>query len=254
MSFPIELIVGRALIAVIVASLSYGIWKALNLIFEGVAKRKPLVKAQEAFEKAKKKEFWPEVAGAVIGFGLAPDDLLLAFALALNAVFFVIVTKKLLIYVQRKFTEEKRAGEILLMYEIISIYIGAGCSLHQALSACENFIKFNRAALRKCLLIWSQGPEIAIREFAREVNNPEADILSGILQRAIVIGSEKMAKVLSEESMTMEKMRQMRIEQGLGAKSIVQTLYLILPGLALLGVTFAPVGYYIMNQIRTLHI
>lgn len=254
MNYTVELIIGRMWIGIIVLSLAFGIWKALGLVFEGVAKERPLAKMRETIREARKKEFWPEVAGAIVGFGLAPDDLLAGIAFALNGVFFVILAKKLLIHLQKKLTEERRAGEVLLMYEIISIYTKAGCTLQEALNACENFVKFNRSALRKCLLNFNHEPSKALREFAKDVDNPEADILSGILQRAVVVGASKMADILSEESMTMERMRQMRIEQGLGAKAVVQTLYLILPGLALLGVTMAPIGYYIVMQIKSLHL
>ncbi|MCL4439640.1 MAG: hypothetical protein M1609_03310 [Firmicutes bacterium] len=82
-------------------------------------------------------------------------------------------------------------------------------------------------------------------------NIPEGYALSRILQRAVVIGPAKLAEFLKQESMTMESIRQHRIEQGLGIRPLVQTLYLFFPGLALIGVTLLPIGYHVAKAIMS---
>jgi len=241
------------LIAFILASIGFGINKAISLLLSYLPKNTRKLQIKEKFNEDPNYLCWQEAIAAIVGFSIAPNDSLLGIAFALYGVFFLILIKKVLATIRKKLTEEKRSGEILFMYEIISIYTNAGYSLYEALCACQQYVKYNKDALNKCIMLWSQGPEKALKLFTQEVNNPEAEILSGILQRAVTIGPAKMTNVLHSESTTMEKLRLMRVEQGLGVRSIIQTIYLVFPGLALLGVTLLPIGFYITQQIRSLH-
>lgn len=158
------------------------------------------------------------------------------------------------LWLKRKLQEERRAGEIILLGEIISLYASSGYSLYDALSAGVYMVSLIRDPLQKCLRSWSQGPQRALQRFAEEVNLPEANILIGVLQRGVDIGAGNIAALLSQESYTMERIRQYRIEQGLSTRPIIQTLYLLFPGLALLGVTLMPVGYHIAKMITELRL
>lgn len=150
--------------------------------------------------------------------------------------------------------EEQKAGEVILLGEIVSLYASSGYSLYDALSAGVYMVSLIRTPLQRCLRSWSQGPQRALWRFAQEVSLPEANILVSVLQRGVEIGAGNIASLLGQESYTMERTRQYRIKQGLSTRPIIQTLYLVFPGLALLGVTLLPVGYYVAKMITELRV
>jgi len=65
---------------------------------------------------------------------------------------------KAYLWLKRKVQEERRAGEIILLGEIISLYASSGYSLYDALSAGVYMVSLIREPLQRCLRSWSQGP------------------------------------------------------------------------------------------------
>lgn len=194
------------------------------------------------------------LVGMLIGCSVAAPDLLKGSIGAFLGGVLSFLGLKIFKWTVKKLEEEKRVGEVLLLYEVISVYVSAGYTLYEALSAASYLVDRLEAPLKKCLNSWSQGPERALKRFGDEVGVPEAEALSRILRRALVVGAGKLAEYLSQEGKTLEASRQFRIERGLGVRPVVQTLYLFLPGLALLGVTLMPVGYHIAKAIRSIRL
>lgn len=206
---------------------------------------------------AKKENNYPALIGAVLGF--------LAFVQSVKTLWMAVIAGCIgsLIgrlatfgyrWLKEKLTEERKAGEVLLLGEVISLYASAGYTLYDALSASVYMVNLIREPLQKALRSWSQGPQRALKRMGEEINLPEANILIGVLQRAVNIGTANIAELLGQESYTMERIRQYRIEQGLSTRPIIQAAYLIFPGLALVGVTLIPVGYHVAKMIRAIHL
>jgi len=221
--------------------------EALGLILDRMPRRARMEKGPKD-----KSEYYPVIVGAMLGFSVMSQKPLLAVSSAVLGGVLGYVARKAYLWFVSKLTEEKRAGEILLLYEIVSVYSSAGYSLYEALSAGAYLADAIGGPLRKCLRSWGQGPERALKKMGEELKLPEGDALVRILQRAVVIGPGRLAEFLSQEGRVMEAVRQYRIERGLGVRPVVQTLYLLLPGLALLGVTLMPVGYHIAKAITSI--
>lgn len=225
-------------------------WQVLVFITSRPAPKLP----QKQMNNINIREYIPEITGALIGFAVMVQYPLWTLVSTWGGILLAHLGKMGYHYFYAKLTEEKRAGEILLMFEVISIYAEAGYSLYEALRACIYLVRLNSKPLQRCIRVWGQGPQRALERFAREAGITEADALVSILKRALVVGPGKLAKFLSDESHTMEKLRQMRVEQSLGVRPIIQTLYLLFPGLALLGVTLIPIGFYIAWQITSIRL
>lgn len=200
------------------------------------------------------KQYYPEILGGLIGFTVLSDYPVWAVSATVGGGAIGHFGKVAYSWLVGKVTEEKRVGEILLLYEIISIYSSAGYSLYEALSVSVYLMDLVEKPLRKCLQSWGQGPQRALQKLGEELNVPEGKALSRILQRAVVIGPGRLTDFLDRESATMESVRQYRVERGLGVRPIVQTLYLVFPGLALMGVTLFPIGYHIANMIMSVRL
>lgn len=198
------------------------------------------------------KEFYPSLLGAAMGFLLMAKFPPWALVSAGIGGILGQAGKSVFKWFAAKLTEEKRAGEVLLLYELVGIYASAGYSLYEALSASVYLVELIRDPLKVCLRNWSQGPQRALDKMGREIGLPEADVLVKILQRATEVGSGRLAEFLRQECEVMENVRQYRIERGLGVRPLIQTLYLLFPGLALVGVTMLPVGYYISKAIMSI--
>lgn len=224
------------------------LWKTFALLLEKMPRRRARVERN----REDKGKYLPVILGALLGFSIMSQKPLLAFSSAVLGGMLGYIARKAYLWFVNKLTEEKRAGEILLLYEIVSIYSSAGYSLYEALSAGAYLADAIGGALRRCLRSWGQGPERALKKMGEELKLPEGDALVRILQRAVVIGPGRLAEFMSQEGQVMETVRQYRIERGLGVRPVVQTLYLLLPGLALLGVTLMPIGYHIAKAIMSI--
>ncbi|MGI9951290.1 hypothetical protein V3F56_02920 [Moorellaceae bacterium AZ2] len=253
-------------ILVLVAALSVG-WLVFQLMFyvdEKLGSRyrpRHAARTKSALIRTLQEVPWEEyyggVAGATGGFVVLaqfPYGIWKGFIGAALGWLLGRLMGKAYLWLKRKVQEERKAGEVILLGEIISLYASSGYSLYDALSAGVYMISLIREPLQRCLRSWSQGPQRALQRFAEEVNLPEANILIGVLQRGVDIGAGNITSLLSQESYTMERIRQYRIEQGLSTRPIIQTLYFLFPGLALLGVTLMPVGYHIAKMITGLRL
>lgn len=211
-----------------------------------------VARSRRGVSKVSGKEYYPALLGAAMGFLLMSKYP--AWALVSAGIGGILgqAGKTVFRWFAAKLTEEKRAGEVLLLYELIGVYASAGYSLYEALSASVYLVDLIEGPLRMCLRGWSQGPQRALEKLGKEIGLPEADVLIKALQRAAEVGSERLAEFLRQESEVMENIRQYRVERGLGMRPLIQTLYLLFPGLALIGVTMLPVGYYISKTIMSI--
>lgn len=198
------------------------------------------------------KEFNTAIIGAVSGFLIMSNYPKWAIIAAICGAWVGYGAKKFGRWIAGRLSEEKRINEILLLYQTIGLYARAGYSLLEALNASLCFTNLTYTPLKKCINNWGHGPEQALDKLRQDLHCPEGDALIGILKRAIVIGPNKLVDFLLQENKTLVEMRQFKMEQGLGIRPLIQTLYLLFPGLALIGVTLMPVGYYISKVITSI--
>ncbi|MGB9804425.1 hypothetical protein [Desulfofundulus sp.] len=243
---------GEILLALIFVTIAYVTGRILELLADRRYHRRIGRIGAGKLENVDRKKMYPVMVGALIGYSIASPNLLLAVPCAVSGGLLGYLGVVAYNWFVKKLTEEKKAGEVLLLYEVVSVYAVAGYSLYEALTAGAYLVRLIKDPLRRCLNSWGQGPERALQKLGKELGLPEADALVRILQRALVIGPGRLAEYLSQEGKTMENVRQFRIERGLGVRPIIQTLYLLLPGLALVGVTLMPVGYHISKLIMSI--
>lgn len=241
----------KILLGIISFSIFLATCQLLSLLISMASSGRTLKRGFDRFSGMDYKKYLPFVIGALLGF-LVASSVTHALITAVAGGLLGLGGRKLYQWMHNKLTEEKKAGEILILYEIISVYSATGYSLYEALVAGKYLTGLIRKPLERCLNRWSFGPQAALEKLSEEISGPEARALARILQRALVIGPGKLADFLEKESDTMEKLRQYRIEQGLSARPIIQTLYLLFPGLALMGVTLIPIGYYIQKSITAI--
>lgn len=242
----------RVIIAVILTSIVAVVWLVLGLLLEKIPHRRMLRVRQKTKNK---KKYYPAVIGAMVGFFVVGQYTV--WAIIVGVVVGGIagqVCRMFYVWVANKITEDKKAGEVILLYEIVSAYTSAGYSLYEALSAGVYLVNLTEKPLKRCLDRWGQGPQRALERLGDELKGQEAKTLVKLLQRAVIVGPEKVKEFLSRESMVMERLRRYRAERSLGVRPIIQTLYLVLPGVALLGVTLMPIGYHIIQAIMSIRL
>lgn len=240
----------EVLLGVICFCLFVVVWQGAGSLLRFAPRRLAAPKV----EGADLREYYPELLGATVGFAVVSDRLVWAGVALVAGALLARLAKRGYARLADKLVEERKAGEVLLLYEMVSVYAAAGYSLYEALSAAAYLADLTEKPLRRCLAAWGQGPERALKKLGEDLGIPEGRAFSRVLQRAAVVGPEKLAGFLSHESANLERIRQYRVERGLGVRPIVQTLYLALPGFALMGVTLFPVGYHIARMIQSVRL
>jgi len=239
------------IIAVIITSIVVVVWLVLGLLLERIPHRRMLRVSRKTKDK---KKYYPAVIGAMVGFFVVGQYTVWAIVGVVVGGIAGQVCRVFYMWVVNKITEDKKAGEVILLYEIVSAYTSAGYSLYEALSAGVYLVNLIEKPLKRCLDRWGQGPQRALERLGDELKGQEAKTLVKLLQRAVIVGPEKMKEFLSRESMVMERLRRYRAERSLGVRPIIQTLYLVFPGMALLGVTLMPIGYHIIQAIMSIRL
>lgn len=236
-------------------AIALAVMQALLRVFKEYKPRH--MKKDEGLLGKEKKEYYPVLIGAVLGFfafAQSLQTLHIAFAAAFVGGLIGRLSVVAYGWLKNKVTEERKAGEVVMLGEIIHLYAASGYTLYESLSASVYVVNLIREPIQKCLRTWAQGPNRAVKRMQEEINLPEANILCGILQRAVNIGAGNVSELLGQESYVMDRIRQYRIEQGLTTRPIIQAAYLIFPGFALLGVTLIPVGYHVSKMILGIHL
>ncbi|GBF34643.1 hypothetical protein DCCM_3763 [Desulfocucumis palustris] len=168
-------------------------------------------------------------AGLMVGFGVAK---------------FLGNTKRTIDY-------RTKVKEISILYDSIDLFSDSH-SIHQALAKAGELTPSIRDSVEKCVNRWPQGPVKALHHFAKEVNFPEAEILAAVLQHITLSGKSEKSGLLSEESAKLEERLRRNYEKEIAARPLYQTIYLALPGFALVGIVLFPIGYKAIKMIESL--
>ncbi len=145
-----------------------------------------------------------------------------------------------------------RLREVSLLYEAVDMYIQIGYTVHAALAAGCLVTPGIRKHVEKCLRLWGQGPVRALQVLGEELEVPEGQLLTAVLQQAVQGGPEQLKGVLAEESVKLEKIRERVAEQQIASRPIYQTVYLALPGFTLFAVILFPLGFQVIQSLRGL--
>ncbi|GBF33619.1 hypothetical protein DCCM_2725 [Desulfocucumis palustris] len=144
-----------------------------------------------------------------------------------------------------------KVKEISILYDSIDLF-SESHSIHQALAKAGELTPSIRDSVEKCVNRWPQGPVKALHHFAKEVNFPEAEILASVLQHITLSGKSEKSGLLSEESAKLEERLRRNYEKEIAARPLYQTIYLALPGFALVGIVLFPIGYKAIKMIESL--
>jgi hypothetical protein len=133
--------------------------------------------------------------------------------------------------------------ELAVLYETIDFFTqGEGGALRftirQALQYGAAITPTIRPHVQRCIDSWPRGPVRALEEFAREVNLPEAAILSTVLIHAEMAGMKYVRDAIGEGSKDLEELRQTLAEIKIAGKPVYYTIYRALPTAAIGGIVF----------------
>lgn len=253
--YQLDLSLDSVLLVIISICAAYVIYEIMDFIIKKIFNHKMFrLRMKQRREEINIKEYYPVVLGAIIGFTIMSNYIYWAPAAAFIGGMVGFLIKKLFEKIVHKLNEDKKAGEVLLLYEIVSKYATSNYPLPVALSGSVYLTNLIREPLQKCVDTWKQGPQRALKRMGEEINTPESEALVSILLRAFEVGPANMAELLTHESEVMERLRNMRVEQGFSTRLIIQTMYLILPGLALVGVTLVAIGYHLQKAIMSIRL
>jgi len=198
------------------------------------------------------KDYIPAMIGAAVTFLLMCHSSLWAGLSVPIGASIGLLGKRLYDWFLKSAAEERRQGEVLLLYELLSIYTSNDYPMYESLDASSQLVTYLEKPIHRLLTRWGQGTDRALDMFKDELHCPEGDILVNIIKKAVVVGPKNLSAFMEGESKVMETLREFRAEGSLSIRPILQALYMALPGLALLGVTLLPIGYHIAHMISSL--
>jgi F0F1-type ATP synthase assembly protein I len=147
--------------------------------------------------------------------------------------------------------------ELAVLYETIDFFTqGEGGALRftirQALQYGTAITPTIRPHVQRCIDSWPRGPVRALEEFAREVNLPEASILSTVLIHAEAAGMKYVRDAIGEGSKDLEELRQTLAEIKIAGKPVYYTVYRALPAAAVGGIVFGALLNHFMHMFSML--
>jgi len=139
--------------------------------------------------------------------------------------------------------KEKRLREIVILFEGVEIYLRAGYSLVQALRAASLLVPGLKRTVNRCVNCWPSGPRVALEQFRKEMNLPEADILVSLLLQIEAAGIQNLKGVMEREAENLDRLRRLKVEARIANRPFYMMLYRILPLAVTLVLIVGPLLY-----------
>jgi Flp pilus assembly protein TadB len=157
-------------------------------------------------------------------------------------------------YSVREARKTEMMRELAVLYEIIDFFTqGEGEFQHftilQALRYGAVITPAIRPVVQRCIDAWPSGPVRALENFAKEVNLPEASILTSVLIHAEKSGMKYARSAMSEGSRDLENLRQMLAEIKIGSKPMYYMIYRMLPLAGVVGIVVGALFYHLMTML-----
>lgn len=146
----------------------------------------------------------------------------------------------------------KLLREVAVLYESVEFYTRAGYTIQQALKLGAVLTPLLSSRVERCLAAWPSGPSRALETFARDVNLPEAAVLSSVLVHAEESGMAFGASAVQEESRSLEELRKNLVELKIASKPLYFAIYRALPMAAVGGVMVGPLAFKLIKMLQML--
>lgn len=162
-------------------------------------------------------------------------------------------------YLVRRSTSDmkktKTMREVAVLYETINFFTrGEGDEQHftivQALRYAAVITPTIRPMVQRCINSWTWGPARALERFAKEVDLPEANILSSVLTHAAISGVSYSRAAIEEGSRDLEELRHSMAEIKIANKPMYYTIYRGLPLVAIGGILLGPLVYHLGTMLK----
>lgn len=145
--------------------------------------------------------------------------------------------------------------EVAVLYETINFFTrGEGdeqrFTIVQALRYAAAITPTIRPMVQRCINSWAWGPARALERFAKEVDLPEANILSSVLTHAAISGMNYGRSAIEEGSRDLEELRHSLAEIRIANKPMYYTIYRGLPLVAMGGILLGPLVYHLASMLR----
>lgn len=147
-----------------------------------------------------------------------------------------------------------RLRAVSVLYDAVDLYAHAGYPLPDALLAAAAILPAIAPELRTCLRKWPQGPHRALADLGTDLALDEATMLASVLQHVVDMGPARLAGALASQAGTLSRLEEYAVEQQLSLRPLYQTLYLAIPGFALIGALTVPLGFHAIRLISQLQV
>lgn len=143
----------------------------------------------------------------------------------------------------------RRQIEMVRLIDGIQVLLLGRSDLYGALQTAAPMLTDLRPQLEKLLARWGFNPVRALDEFHEEVRTPETQMVTAVLQHAVLMGAHQSQSFLAQEGDKLERLRRERREEVLRSRPEVMKFALIFPLLALMALLLFPFVFRVLMDI-----
>jgi len=146
--------------------------------------------------------------------------------------------------------EQSKKREVILLFEACDLFLQAKMSLMYALMSARMITPNISGAINKCLGMWSTGSTRALEVLRKEINMPEADILTGLLVQIDRVGVERLEGIIQREGQSLERLYEATARAKITTRPLYFVVYRILPLIAVFGMFAGVLFWRVINVLK----
>lgn len=150
-----------------------------------------------------------------------------------------------------KMKQWSKQREIIVLFEAVELYMRAGLSMNHALQAAKLLTPALKPAINKALVYWPAGSAKALEIFRREVDLPEADILTALLAQIERVGISNLEGVIRREADRLQRMREAAERAEINRRPTYMMLYRALPLVSAMGMIAGVLFMHVASTLRS---
>jgi hypothetical protein len=123
--------------------------------------------------------------------------------------------------------------------------------MNHALQAAKLLTPALKPAINKALVYWPAGSAKALEIFRREVDLPEADILTALLAQIERVGISNLEGVIRREADRLQRMREAAERAEINRRPTYMMLYRALPLVSAMGMIAGVLFMHVASTLRS---
>lgn len=161
-------------------------------------------------------------------------------------------TPALIFWMLRKEGEvlrRRRQIEMVRLIDGVQVLLLGRSDLYGALQTAAPMLTDLRPQIERMLARWGYNPVRALDEFHAEVKTPETQMVTAVLQHAVLMGAHRSQSFLAQEGEKLDRLRRERGEEILRSRPEVMKFALIFPLIALMALLLFPFVFRVLTDI-----